>query len=141
MTFWQHLSLIGNSVGDRKAIELWQMIEYKILNTEGPPPSLEINLQPLGLWKHTNDLKKSDDLEKDLRQKLANGCTSSIKTTLNSEMHDNSTCSWRVLSCSSYCYSLARILFSCSIFPPCFLHFHKVKIVSCIELNPFDSNH
>ena len=98
MTFWQHLSLIGNSVGDRKAIELWQMIEYKILNTEALPPSLEINLQPLGLWKYTGDLKTSDDLEKDLRQKLANGCTCSIKTTLNSEMHDNSTCSWRVLS-------------------------------------------
>ena len=98
MTFWQHLSLIGNSVGDRKAIELWKMIEYKILNTEALPPSLEINLQPLGLWKHTGDLKTSDDLEKDLRQKLANGCTCSIKTTLNSEMHDNSTCSWRVLS-------------------------------------------
>ena len=57
MTFWQHLSLIGNSVGDRKAIELWQMIEYKILNTEALPPSLEINLQPLGLWKHTGDNK------------------------------------------------------------------------------------
>ena len=98
MTFWQHLSLIRNSVGDRKAIELWQMIEYKILNTEALPPWLEINLQPLGLWKHTGDLKTSDDLEKDLRQKLANGCTCSIKTTLNSEMHDNSTCSWRVLS-------------------------------------------
>ena len=98
MTFWQHLSLIGNSVGDRKAIELWQMIEYKILNTEALSPSLEINLQPLGLWKHMGDLKTSDDLEKDLRQKLANGCTCSIKTTPNSEMHDNSTYSWRVLS-------------------------------------------
>ena len=98
MTFCHHLRLIGNSVGDRKAIELWQMIEYKILNTEALPPWLEINLQPLGLWKHTGDLKTSDDLEKDLGQKLANGCKCSIKTTLNSEMHDNSTCSWRVLS-------------------------------------------
>ena len=80
MTFCHHLRLIGNSVGDRKAIELWQKIEYKILNTKALPPWLEINLQPLGLWKHTNDLKTSDDLEKGLRQKLDNGCTSSIKT-------------------------------------------------------------
>ena len=59
MTFWQHLSLIGNSVGDRKAIELWQMIEYKILNTEALPPSLEINLQPLGVqrWCRCRDVQ------------------------------------------------------------------------------------
>ena len=37
-------------------------------------------------------MKKMDDHEKDLRKKLANGSTSSIKTTVNSEVHDNSTC-------------------------------------------------
>ena len=33
-------------------------------------------------------IEKSDDREKDLRQKLANGSTSSIKTIFNSEMHE-----------------------------------------------------
>ena len=37
-------------------------------------------------------MKKLDDHEKDLRKKLANGSTSSIKTIVNSEVHDNSTC-------------------------------------------------
>ena len=43
---------------------------------------------------HANDFKKSDHNEKDLRQKLANGPTSSLKATINSEMHDNSSCTW-----------------------------------------------
>ena len=36
--------------------------------------------------------------ERFLGQKLANGSTSSIKSIENSEMHNNSTCTWRILS-------------------------------------------
>ena len=46
----------------------------------------------LRMTENIRVMKKMDDHEKDLRKKLANGSTSSIKTTVNSEVHDNSTC-------------------------------------------------
>ena len=52
----------------------------------------------LRMTENIRVMKKLDDHEKDLRKKIANGSTSSIKTTVNSEVHDNSTCTWRVLS-------------------------------------------
>ena len=48
-------------------------------------------------WKHTSDEKIGRPWER-FKKKIANGSTSSIKTTVNSEVHDNSTCTWRVLS-------------------------------------------
>ena len=65
------------------------------------PSWLEIDSHLPGLWgwlKTYEWSKKLDDHKKDLRQKLATGSTSSIKITVNSEMHDNSKCTWRVLS-------------------------------------------